>query len=103
MSWLDLVISYLGAGASVDNRAVKQLVSEDVKYKDGIMELNGIDELLTVIGPDYRMQIQNWAYKNKLVFVEYYYWDYTDDDSRDVVGVYSINELGKISQIRKYS
>ena len=49
------------------------------------------------------MQIQNWAYKNKLVFVEYAYWDYTDDYSRDVVGVYSINELGKISQIRKYS
>ena len=71
MSWLDLVISYLGAVASGDIRAVKQLVSEDVKYKDGIMELNGIDELLTVIGPDYRMQIQNWAYKNKLVFVEY--------------------------------
>ena len=63
MSWLDLVISYLGAVASGDIRAVKQLVSEDVKYKDGIMELNGIDELLTVIGPDYRMQIQNWAYK----------------------------------------
>ena len=87
MSWLDLVISYLGAVASGDIRAVKQLVSEDVKYKDGIMELNGIDELLTVIGPDYRMQIQNWAYKNKLVFVEYSYWDYTDDYSRDVVGV----------------
>ena len=103
MSWLDLVISYLGAVASGDIRAVKQLVSEDVKYKDGIMELNGIDELLTVIGPDYRMQIQNWAYKNKLVFVEYAYWDYTADYSRDVVGVYSINELGKISQIRKYS
>ena len=103
MSWFDLVISYLGADASGDIRAVKQLVSEDVKYKDGIMELNGIDELLTVIGPDYSMQIQNWAYKNKLVFVEYSYWDYTDDYSRDVVGVYSINELGKISQIRKYS
>lgn len=103
MSWLDLVISYLGAVASGDIRAVKQLVSEDVKYKDGIMELNGIDELLTVIGPDYRMQIQNWAYKNKLVFVEYAYWDHTDDYSRDVVGVYSINELGKISQIRMYS
>ena len=103
MSWLDLVISYLGAVASGDIRAVKQLVSEDVKYKDGIMELNGIDELLTVIGPDYRMQIQNWAYKNKLVFVEYSYWDYTVDYSRDVVGVYSINELGKISQIRMYS
>ena len=72
MSWLDLVISYLGAVASGDIRAVKQLVSEDVKYKDGIMELNGIDELMTVIGPDYRMQMQNWAYKNKLVFVEYY-------------------------------
>ena len=66
MSWLDLVISYLGAVASGDIRAVKQLVSEDVKYKDGIMELNGIDELLTVIGPEYRMQNQNWAYKNKI-------------------------------------
>ena len=103
MSWLDVVTAYLGALASGDVRAVKQLVSEDVKYKDGIMELNGIDELLTVIGPDYRMQIQNWAYKNKLVFVEYSYWDYTDDYSRDVGGVYSINELGKISQIRMYS
>tara|TARA_B100000123_G_C25558372_1_gene352791 strand:- start:314 stop:625 length:312 start_codon:yes stop_codon:yes gene_type:complete len=103
MSWLDLVTSYLGAIASGNIRAVKQLVSEDVKYKDGIMELNGIDELLTVIGPDYKIQIQNWAYKNKLVFVEYAYWDYTDDYSRDVVGVYSINELGKISQIRMYS
>ena len=61
MSWLDLVTSYLGAIASGNIRAVKQLVSEDVKYKDGIMELNGIDELLTVIGPDYKIQIQNWA------------------------------------------
>ena len=52
---------------------------------------------------NYKIQIQNWAYKNKLVFVEYYYWDYTDDYPRDVVGVYSINELGKISQIRMYS
>ena len=39
MSWLDLVISYLGAVASGDIRAVKQLVSEDVKYKDGIMDI----------------------------------------------------------------
>ena len=45
MSWLDVVTAYLGALASGDVRAVKQLVSEDVKYKDGIMELNGIDEL----------------------------------------------------------
>ena len=103
MSWLDLVTAYLGAVASGDIRAVKQLVSEDVKYKDGIMELNGIDELLTIVGPDYRMQIQNWAYKNKLVFVEYSYWDYMDEYSKDVVGVYSINDLGKISQIRMYS
>lgn len=103
MSWLDVVTAYLGAIASGDIRAVKQLVSKDVQYKDGIMELNGIDELLTVIGPDYRMQIQNWAYKNKLVFVEYSYWDYMDEYSKDVVGVYSINDLGKISQIRMYS
>ena len=67
------------------------------------MELNGIDELLTIVGPDYKIQIQNWAYKNKLVFVEYTYWDYTDDYSKDVVGVYSINDMGKISQIRMYS
>ena len=33
MSWLDLVISYLGAVASGDIRAVKQLVSQDVKTK----------------------------------------------------------------------
>ena len=103
MSWLDLVTAYLGSVASGDIRAVKQLVSEDVKYKDGIMELNGIDELLTIVGPDYRMQIQNWAYKNKLVFVEYSYWDYMDQYPKDVVGVYSINDLGKISQIRMYS
>jgi limonene-1,2-epoxide hydrolase len=103
MSWLDVVTAYLGAIASGDVRAVKQLVSEDVQYKDGIMELNGIDELLTIIGPDYRMQIQNWAYKNKLVFVEYSYWDYMDEYSKDVVGVYSINPMGKISQIRMYS
>ena len=104
MSWLDVVTAYLGAVASGDVRAVKQLVSEDVKYKDNdIMELNGIDELLTIIGPDYKMQIQNWAYKNKLVFVEYTYWDYTDDYSKDVVGVYSINDMGKVSQIRMYS
>ena len=103
MSWLDVVTAYLGALASGDVRAVKQLVSEDVKYKDGIMELNGIDELLTIIGPDYRMQIQNWAYKNKLVFVEYSFWDYMDEYSKDVVGVYSINPMGKISQIRMYS
>jgi limonene-1,2-epoxide hydrolase len=103
MSWLDVVTAYLGAIASGDIRAVKQLVSKDVQYKDGIMELNGIDELLTVIGPDYRMQIQNWAYKNKLVFVEYSYWDYMDEYSKDVVGVYSINPMGKISQIRMYS
>jgi len=103
MSWLDVVTAYLGAIASGDVRAVKQLVSKDVQYKDGIMELNGIDELLTIIGPDYRMQIQNWAYKNKLVFVEYSYWDYMDEYSKDVVGVYSINPMGKISQIRMYS
>ena len=103
MSWLDVVTAYLGAIASGDIRAIKQLVSKDVQYKDGIMELNGIDELLTVIGPDYRMQIQNWAYKNKLVFVEYSYWDYMDEYSKDVVGVYSINPMGKISQIRMYS
>jgi len=103
MSWLDVVTAYLGAIASGDIRAVKQLVSKDVQYKDGIMELNGIDELLTIIGPDYRMQIQNWAYKNKLVFVEYSYWDYMDEYSKDVVGVYSINPMGKISQIRMYS
>ena len=103
MSWLDVVTAYLGAIASGDFRAVKQLVSEDIKYKDGIMELNGIDELLTIIGPDYKIQIQNWAYKNKLVFVEYCYWDYTDDYFNDVVGVYSVNEMGKISQIRMYS
>ena len=103
MSWLDVVTAYLGAVASGDVRAVKQLVSEDVKYKDGIMELNGIEELLSIVGPDYRMQIQNWAYKNKLVFVEYSYWDYMDQYPKDVVGVYSINDLGKISQIRMYS
>ena len=103
MIWLDVVTAYLGAIASGDIRAVKQLVSKDVQYKDGIMELNGIDELLTIIGPDYRMQIQNWAYKNKLVFVEYSYWDYMDEYSKDVVGVYSINPMGKISQIRMYS
>ena len=45
MSWLDVVTAYLGAIASGDVRAVKQLVSKDVQYKDGIMELNGIDEL----------------------------------------------------------
>ena len=61
MSWLDVVTAYLGAVASGNVKAVKQLVSKDVKYKDGIMELNGIDELLTVVGPDYRIQIQNWA------------------------------------------
>jgi len=103
MSWLDLVTAYLGAIASGDVRAVKQLVSEDVQYKDEIIELNGIDELLTIVGPDYRMQIQNWAYKNKLVFVEYTYWDYTGDYSKDMVGVYNINPMGKISQIRMYS
>ncbi|MGA1047638.1 MAG: nuclear transport factor 2 family protein [Minisyncoccia bacterium] len=103
MSWLDVVTAYLGAVASGDARAVNQLVSEDVKYKDGIMELNGIEELLSIVGPDYRMQIQNWAYKNKLVFVEYSYWDYMDQYPKDVVGVYSINDLGKISQIRMYS
>jgi len=103
MSWLDVVTAYLGAVASGDVRAVKQLVSEDVKYKDGIMELNGIEEILSIVGPDYRMQIQNWAYKNKLVFVEYSYWDYMDEYPKDVVGVYSINDLGKISQIRMYS
>jgi len=103
MSWLNLVTAYLGAVASGDIRAVKQLVSEDVQYKDEVMELNGIDELLTIVGPDYRMQIQNWAYKNKLVFVEYSYWDYMNDYSQDVVGVYTINDLGKISQIRMYS
>ena len=103
MSWLDLVTAYLGAVASGDVRAVKQLVSEDVQYKDEVMELNGLDELLTIVGPDYRMQIQNWAYKNKLVFVEYTCWDYTGDYSKDVVGVYSINPMGKISQIRMYS
>jgi len=103
MSWLDVVTAYLGALASGDVRAVKQLASEDVQYKDGIMELNGIDELLTIIGTDYKMQIQNWAYKNKLVFVEYSYWDYMDEYSKDVVGVYSINPMGKISQIRMYS
>ena len=103
MSQLDVVTAYLGAVASGDVRAVKQLVAEDVEYKDNIMELNGIDELLTIVGPDYKIQIQNWAYKNKLVFVEYTYWDYTDDYSKDVVGVYSINDMGKISQIRMYS
>ena len=103
MSWLDVVTAYLGAIASGDIRAVKQLVSKDVQYKDGIMELNGIDELLTIIGTDYKMQIQNWAYKNKLVFVEYSFWDYMDEYSKDVVGVYSINPMGKISQIRMYS
>lgn len=103
MSWLNLVTAYLGAVASGDVRAVKQLVSEDVQYKDEVMELNGIDELLTIVGPDYRMQIQNWAYKNKLVFVEYSYWDYMNEYSKDVVGVYTINDLGKISQIRMYS
>ena len=103
MSWLDVVTAYLGAVASGDVRAVKQLVSEDVKYKDGIMELNGIEEILSIVGPDYRMQIQNWAYKNKLVFVEYSYWDYMDEYPKDVVGVYYINDLGKISQIRMYS
>jgi len=103
MSWLNVVTAYLGAVASGDVRAVKQLVAKDVKYKDNIMELNGIDELLTIVGPDYKMQVQNWAYKNKLVFVEYTYWDYTDDYSKDVVGVYSINDLGKVSQIRMYS
>ena len=103
MSWLDVVTAYLGAVASGDVRAVKQLVSEDVKYKDGIMELNGIEEILSIVGPDYRMQIQNWAYKNKLVFVEYSYWDYMDQYPKDVVGVYFINDLVKISQIRMYS
>lgn len=103
MSWLNLVTAYLGAVASGDVRAVKQLASEDVQYKDEVMELNGIDELLTIVGPDYRMQIQNWAYKNKLVFVEYSYWDYMNEYSKDVVGVYTINDLGKISQIRMYS
>ena len=103
MSWLNVVTAYLGAVASGDVRAVKQLVAEDVEYKDNIMELNGIDELLTIIGPDYKMQVQNWAYKNKLVFLEYTYWDYTDEYSKDVVGVYSINDMGKISQIRMYS
>ena len=49
MSWLDVVTAYLGAVASGNVKAVKQLVSKDVKYKDGIMELNGIDELLTVV------------------------------------------------------
>ena len=48
-------------------------------------------------------QVQNWAYKNKLVFVEYSYWDYTNDYSKEAVGVYSINDMGKISQIRMYS
>ena len=103
MSWLDVVTAYLGAVASGNVRAVKQLVSEDIKYKDEIMELNGINELLTIIGPDYKIQVQNWAYKNKLVFLEYTYWDYTDEYSKDVVGVYSINDMGKISQIRMYS
>ena len=104
MSWLDVVTAYLGAVASGNVRAIKQLVSEDIQYKDGdLMDLNGIDELLTIIGPDYKIQIQNWAYKNKLVFVEYMYWDYMDTCSKDVVGVYSINDMGKISQIRMYS
>ena len=69
MRWLNVVTAYLGAVASGDVRAVKQLVAEDVKYKDNIMELNGIDELLTIVGPDYKMQVQNWAYKNKLVCI----------------------------------
>ena len=103
MSWLNVVTAYLGAVASGDVRAVKQLVAEDVEYKDNIMELNGIDELLTIVGPDYKIQVQNWAYKNKLVFVEYSYWDYTNDYSKEAVGVYSINDMGKISQIRMYS
>ena len=102
MTWLDIVLAFLGAMASGDARAVKQLVSEDVEYLNDILELNGIDELLTIVGPEYKIQVKNWAYKNKLVFVEYVYWDYVHLFFRNVVGVYEIDNMGKICSIRVY-
>lgn len=96
MTWLDIVLAFLGAMASGDVRAVKQLVSEDVEYLNDILELNGVDELLTITGPEYKIQVKNWAYKNKMVFVEYYAY------LHNCVGVYEINDMGKICSIRVY-
>lgn len=96
MTWLEIVTSFLGALASGDDRAVKQLVSDDVEYIEDLLDLYGVDELLTIVGRTYKIQIKNWAYKNKLVFVEYF------ADMRNKVGVYEINEMGKICSIRIY-
>lgn len=103
MSWLDIVTAFLGAMASGDYRAAKQLVSDDVEYKDGIMELKGFGELNTIIGPAYKMRITNWAYKNKLVFIEYTYWDYTGNYSKECVGIFELNDMAQIKKIRMYN
>lgn len=96
MTWLEIVTSFLGSIASGDKNTIRQLVSDDVVYKEDILSLNGIDELLTIVGRTYKIQIKNWAYKNKLVFIEYF------ADMQNKVGVYEINSFGKICNIRIY-
>lgn len=102
MTWLDIVTAFLGAMASGDYLAAQKLVDASVEYKQDIIELKGFGELNSIIGPSFKMRINNWAYKNKLVFVEYSYWDYMGVYSKDCVGVFEINDLGKIQKIRIY-
>ena len=103
MSWLDKVTLFLGGVASGDPDLVKSLVSEDVKYRNGDTRFDGVDELIeNCIGSPYKIQIINWAYKNKLVFIEYRYWDYQEIHHKEVVGVYTLNPIGNICNIRIY-
>lgn len=96
MTWLEIVTSFLGAFASGDKNTIKSLVSEDIKYNEDLLNLHGLDELLSIVSQTYKIQIKNWAYKNKLVFIEYI------SDMYPKVGVYEINNMGKICSIRIY-